>query len=455
MPSPTPVATKGTLSRYVMPIGLFLAIIGGTAWLTQYLPNWRNAETVKSVTGPSSAGKPVIQLSRNFAVWETDEDGKNTGYVREYERGVEGHYDFPFKNVLRAAAELGLLRVSCDCTYIKVCLLPPSEWERVNGELDKDPAANVSFTQEPTWHKVTADDHHGVKIPADAQGLVRVTWNGRKGTGEQLRIMLQIWAQPEGDEGGRQLENIGVPVVMAYPVQYDPGRQYVGILGPSDVGKAEFYLWSATRGPDELKVGVAELNDPLLSTETRPLSPDECKRLADRLKEKKLSTKVRAGFLLTANVYESRSGQQREQGPFGITLPLLVDELPVEFRGPLVTGSVKGDVEVGSLEEQGKIDLKSFSAAEGTRRTVTVYSKLDQDLQVESYHPPALQVKLTKVGKDAALGRMRWNLQVAVPPNGFQGTFGEQGVIILRILGNPPRLIRVPVLGTAAVGGQG
>jgi hypothetical protein len=167
----------------------------------------------------------------------------------------------------------------------------------------------------------------------------------------------------------------------------------------------------------------------------------------------KVFSRVRAGYQLSASVYESKAGTQREQGPFLLTLPLLLDDLPTDFTGPQIQGVIKGDVEIGSLDEQGKIDLKTFPAVEGTRRTVTVYSKPNQDLRIESKHPATLQVRLTKVGKEAALGRMRWTLQVVVPPNAVQGPLGEQAVIILRIPGNPPRLIRVPVLGTATSGG--
>jgi hypothetical protein len=455
MAAPTPVAKKkGTLSRYVLPIGLFVLVVGGIAWLTQYLPSWR--APASAVVDPDKrsglAGKQVIQVvGSNVAVWERDADGNNTGYVREYERGVEGHYDFPFKNILGAAAELGLVQVSCDCTYAKICVLPGSEWEKVSEQLQKDPAADVTFTHPPTWQKVTAGDT-GAKIPADAGGLIRITWNGRKNAGQDLRIYLRFWAQPEGDMGSRQFENFAVPVVMANPVQFDPYKQTVGILGPADVGKADFFLWSATRGPDELNVKVGAIGDPLLATEARPLSPEECRRLADRLKEKKIATKVRAGYQLTASVYESKGDKQMEQGPFLLTVPLLLDDIPSEFGGPQVVGAVKGDVEIGSLEDQGKIDLKSFPAREGTRRTITVYTKPDQQLEVQDHHPPALDVKLTKVGKDAVLNRTRWTLRVVVPPNAVSGTLGEQAIITLRVPGNPPRLIRVPVLGTATAG---
>lgn len=443
----------GMISRYVLPVVLFVGIIGGIAWLTQYMPSWRTPDTSpgSAVKKDTSPAQDVLKFTRTRAVWDFDEQGQDTGYVREYERGVEGHYDFPFRNVLGKPAEIGLLAVSCDCTSAEVAFLPKDEWERVVAELSKRPWADVEFTSAPDWHKVTKDENEGLPVPADAHGLVRVTWKGRKETGERLRTQLRFWSQPAGDLSGRQFETIEVPVVMADAVMADPPRQSVGVLGPGDAGRAEIYLWSATRGPDELRLAVQnDPDDPLFHFEGRPLTEKERDALQGRLLEKKIYSKVRAGYVVSATVHEQKAGKQLDQGPFHHAVPLLLDEIPLEAP-PKVTGTVRGDVEVGAQEEQGKINLKSFSAREGLRRTIPLYARAGAKLEAHGQHPAALEYRLTRAEGGAPAGRERWNLELSIPPFAWSGPLPENAAVILRVGGEQPRLVRIPVVGNAVL----
>jgi len=60
----------------------------------------------------------------------------------------------------------------------------------------------------------------------------------------------------------------------------------------------------------------------------------------------------------------------------------------------------------------------------------------DTELELESVHPAALEVKLTK-SKDPPGAKQRWMLQVVVPPNQVFGVIGEDNAVILRT--NPSR----------------
>ena len=456
---PTP-PRRGAIAKVALPVLLFVAIIAGVAWMTQYMPNWRGTPVEPPIDkGRKTRGEitEAIKFTRVRAVWEFDERGEDTGYVREYERGVEGRYYFPFQNVLDEPAELGLLGVSCDCTYMDVAVLPAAEFQRVESELREKPWADVKFEPEPPWQKVTRDSA-GAKVPAKGVGLVRISWKGRKDSGEQLRIGLRVFSQAEGTgTAARRFETIDVAVVMANPVRSEPERQSVGVLGPGDVGKAEFHLWSPTRDREALDLAVKPRADqPLHKYELRPLDDAECKALQERLqKEKKVFTKVRAGYHLTATVHESKGGQQLDQGPFQFPPPLTLDELPIEFPTALVSGTVKGDVLIGNFEAGGKVVLKSFPSREGTRKVVPVYAPAKYALEVAEQHPSALQVKLVKNAKESAGDKMRWDLEIVVPPNGIAGPLPEHSAIILRSSANPPRLIRIPVLGNATLSGPG
>jgi hypothetical protein len=50
---------------------------------------------------------------------------------------------------------------------------------------------------------------------------------------------------------------------------------------------------------------------------------------------------------------------------------------------------------------------------------------------------------------DAQETGARWRMTVRIPENRAGGPLPAESVIVLKKLGTPPRLIRVPVLGTA------
>src|SRR4051794_35876003 len=96
MPSPTSAAKGAPVTTYVVIGGLVVLMVGGLAWIIQYLPSRGNPQPgIKDK--PAGEAKDVLVFSRTKAVWETDESGEDTGYMREYERGVEGNYYFPFR----------------------------------------------------------------------------------------------------------------------------------------------------------------------------------------------------------------------------------------------------------------------------------------------------------------------------------------------------------------------
>ena len=45
----------------------------------------------------------------------------------------------------------------------------------------------------------------------------------------------------------RGFDTLEVPIMMAAPILFAPGRGNIGIIGPGDSAVAEFTLWSATR----------------------------------------------------------------------------------------------------------------------------------------------------------------------------------------------------------------
>ncbi len=445
------------LNRYVLPLGLFMLAIGAIAWMTQYMPNWRTPTPPadpKKHAGDGADAKPVVSFVRTMAEWE--KPGKSTDaqgpYIREFEKGDKGHYEFPFRVTGDQPAEIGVAEWNCDCSLAWVCTLPKDEWEKFVKDQQDAPETETKFAAEPAWQELPRDTEKkkGAKLQPGDHGLLRIAWDGRKGTGARLRLLLKIWSQPEGRLDQRRIDIVDVPIVMAPPIMYIPDKAHVGVLGSRDHASAEFDVWSATRDSlDLLKLSEAA-PDPLFVVETRVLKPAEMQELQQKLVTLKIPSKVKSALRVVVTVHEQKDGKQFDQGPFSRTLPVIFGETVYpDGRGPVVLGRVRGDVEVGSDEEQGKIVLKSFSSRDGLVRKIPLSTEVMAPLVVESSYPPALKVKLQRSDKESTKTRARWWLTLDVPPGAVSGTLPESSAVVLVLQTNPPRYVRIPVVGSA------
>jgi hypothetical protein len=387
------------------------------------------------VPGPAAKPAALIKFPVTTAKWDPEDDK----YALEQEKGQEGHFDFPFENDTNQEAELGLLRRSCDCSHLEVCVVSTSEWERYCQEIKKHPV--TAMAGDWTWRKITENELQGMNVPAGAKGFVRVGWNGRKEAGQPLRLGIEVWHQPKGKMRERDFSRLDVSVMIAPPILFSPPRASVGTLGPRDSATAEFMLYSSTRSAPDLKIGD---EDPLFVSRLAPFTPEETKQLEKKLRKGEDSTRIKSAFHLKVSVREqAEGGRQMDQGPFYRPVTLVLDD--EKINGPVVSGSVKGDVIVGSTEDRGKINL-TFRAKEGISQTVPLWTEDDKTvLTLESQTPATLEVNLSRgetVGK-----RTKWFLKVTVPANVHFGVFPDDSVIILRMQTVPPRFIRIPVVG--------
>ena len=116
---------------------------------------------------------------------------------------------------------------------------------------------------------------------------------------------------------------------------------------------------------------------------------------------------------------------------------------------PLVTGGIRSDIHVGGDKDQGKVDLGIFNAGAGKSAKVVLWSGAGVLLEQVRHDPDFLRVRLVKQDKDADK-RTKWQLEVTVPPDALYGSFPEKSAVYLRLNSTPPRLIRIPVVGTAS-----
>ena len=113
-----------------------------------------------------------------------------------------------------------------------------------------------------------------------------------------------------------------------------------------------------------------------------------------------------------------------------------------------VQGRVQGEVSVGGPTEHSQVNLGIYTKTRGTTKEVPVETlKPGLKLKQIDHTPPFLAVQLKE--ERATLEGIRYRMTVTVPKN--QSYLPEDSAINLETIDNPPRKIRIPVVGTATI----
>jgi hypothetical protein len=201
----------------------------------------------------------------------------------------------------------------------------------------------------------------------------------------------------------------------------------------------EFTCWSATRPAFPLTVREEQASGNVDCT-WRPLTEAECRDFGP-----KHQTRVRAGYRVRVTVHERREGVPLDLGPFRRKL-VVTGPVDGETASVTVAGVVRGEVALAAPENADRIDLRSFPAAAGTEKKVTlVAEEANVDMRLDSRTPNYLDVRLEP--HEATDGRRRWDLFVQVPPRAVLGPLPEDAAVILRIEGAVTHRMRLPLSG--------
>lgn len=431
-----PARQRKLFWRLLVPLALFIAMIGGIAFVVQYTPSWRGKKNSANRTGQL---KELLEFQEKQSVW----DAQDASYVKEFEPEAPGHYDYPFRNITGGAVQMGLLQTNCDCSSIEVFLLGEEEllaWEAAKK------AGRPSDLQNPIALKV--DQRKGIVVPANTGGLVRVNWKSRKGVGEYLRLNVRLWAQPKGKATERSFVELETRSVLVAPVIFDKTELSVGTLAPGAAAEAQCTWWSSTRDKVDFK---AISDDPLVTWTITHFSRDECAKLEKRMRLDKINTRIKVAGQLKVKVLEEKGKQQLEQGVINRFAPLFLDEQPLALL-PRLVGRVLGEVEVGNEKDKGKINLNSFSASKGTKQRVILRAEPGMVLTVDSQKPSYLKVQIKANKEGSTAQKASWVLEVEVPAGSHLGPFADDSAVILKTQATPPRYIRIPVVGSAVQG---
>jgi hypothetical protein len=284
-----------------------------------------------------------------------------------------------------------------------------------------------------------------------------MTWNVRKEPGSTLNLEAGVLARSRSS-GKQHKLGVSAPAVIRRALEMSPDRFHVGVLGPGDTGQAKFHFWSPTR--DDVVMDVKDPHtDGLVVVQKRALDAAERARLQkellgekDRTGEK-INTRVRCAYEVIVTVHEQKGERQLDQGPLHRALDVEMENSADVLPPLLIVGVVKGSqVQVGGVEDQGRVQLKSFKAADGARKTVVIRTDHATELAIEKHAPAAVEVKLKESTKEKTATQRKWLLEVYVPPNAHYGPFDEDHVIQLRTSAKPPRRIRIPLVGNAVQG---
>jgi hypothetical protein len=454
-----------TQRNYTVQIALALVVVvflvGGVTFVSQY--QTIGSGTPVPLPTEQSAGKALeLTFPVSIKKWEPKSEG-------EFEKEKPGHYDYWFENHNDVSLELGVLAKSCHCAEVALCVLEPSKLEQckkwyyanacaetVSGcmgawsTLAQTAVQTAGF--DIPWQDTTPNAQKGFIVGPKSGGIVRINWGGKKAVRTADRLTVTLWTQATSGANRQRVGHV-IELNLAFvPLMHIfPGTIDVGELSYGEEKIADFICWSSIQASFPLEVH-AESPDPCITYTVERLSNDDCNQFARTDPEGRVRALI--AYHLRFTVKERLSDTvQMELGPFHRRF--ILSGFPEDEQSMIfLTGTVRGEVIVGSEEDKGKISLGSFNARNGTNKVVRLTTLREGlDLVFDKMEPPSLdfiKVKyFRKVQSLGSNGQARWELAVEVPPGCPGGPLPEHSAIYLKSPGKTSRHIRIPISGMA------
>lgn len=421
-------------SRVVVPLVLFVIVVGGVAWLVQNLDNWGAKNTNQQAL---TQLQNLVKFSYEKAVWPAWKP-EITDYLAEFEPGTEGHFDFPVENIAGQDLEAGLDHSSCTCTEVKFALLAPGT--SAAPDTDKLKWTALKKTPDKGGEKIIEVD---ADFPSGSAGIVRLGWKGKTEFGK-ARLSARLWFQPKGMKQTRQYQALECSINTVPPVKFLPERMDIGSF--RDQATGTILCWSATRdltpGKD-IEIDTRNI-DPGFSFKIVPWD----KKLEDFqsvLDGNKILSRAKGVVKIEVKIVEKSQESYLDQGHFTSTLPLLLkgDKFA---HGPVISGYVHSEIRVMDLIDN-KIPIGTFQAANGIEKKYVVLADPKVMMLTVVRSPKNIDVKLERTNEE---GLGRWRLAITVPPNTF--SFPNASAITLR--SQPTRFYLAAIASTIGGGAE-
>jgi hypothetical protein len=431
---------------------IVVAVIGGGIFLVTFLSqNTRKpAATAPTTSGPVT-GTEIVHAYEKTAVW----DDKDPGYVQEVEKNTPGYYDFLLSNANDRPVTLTLELKSCKCANVRFGVLTGANRAKVKGAANPPTGPRLApYVGDLQWTDMLHDRDKPpvpVTVPAaDADGpqfaVVRLGWEPKEP--QSTRLTAQIQARLGSAADYLQFD---LPVIIAPILVTSQDQLQFGDINPGDRRAQSFVVWSSTRADVPVKARLTT-DDPCIEVaEPRPVVGEELKKLPEELAaaaEVKSKTRPKCAYAVTVTVSESRGDHQLELGP--LARRLVINRGTDSEATVLLTGTVRGAIQVGEPADHDRIDLRVFPANRGTQKMVVVKSSLPGlALTVDHVRPAELQA--TIVAGPPGFGTRQWKLTVTAPGDDkLSGPLPPDSAIYLKTNSTPPRRIRIPVMGNAS-----
>jgi hypothetical protein len=471
------------LTQIVLPLVIFVAVVGGTVYFWNFLGKGDSGNKSKPL---ETKGEPLTFLQR-AVIWDpTDPNGPN--YPGEFESETSGSYAFWFENKQPEPVEVGLEYKSCNCTQVDVAILTAEEARRykqadivqqelqvqaaltgpagpggvvqlINFALNGNDGRGGFLGRGPHWQRLNPKrtPEESVVVEPGGGGLVRMAWDGKPGREDLLLLKAELWMQPPGQRKARQITKPPLTALVSFvpTVRVEPRQIEIKDWDGAGRGQAEFTVWSSTREGFPLrarrpKLPASQKDDPCVEEPfCRPLTARECRDLEKKWQDENrfhVSTHVLSGYRVKVTVHQEKNGIQLEQGHFQRWIELTSDVVG-SLPAVMVTGTVQGGVEVGD-QGTGIIKVGSFAAADGkTTDQIVVWVDGNVELLPNKVEvkPNFMKVRFEK--GERAIDRQAWNLWITIPPNAVVGDWPPDSHIMLHTRGanKEERRIRVPV----------
>jgi hypothetical protein len=426
-----------TLGKIVLAIVAVVALVAGMTFIMQY-----QVEEPQQPASPGQTPAVAKEVELHFRDmkfrWDPPSDG-------QFEQQTKGFHDFWFQNDNNVPVRMGLRSKSCKCTEVAACEVPPDEAKKLQGIAGGKTLAER--TKNLTVKPLEVSETDGITVAPNAGGIIRVSWEDKKDkTPEDRSELLSVELWNQGTEGGsRTVHRLELPILYVPALRLDRFEVNLFDLGLREEKTAEFECWSSTR-PQFHLTATPQTADPCITCSCTPLTEQARQKLADDT-----HSRVLCGYTVRVTVHERLSESvEMELGPFSRRIKLTSDP-GIDPTSVIITGVVRGDVTVeGTEDDKGQIALRLFRAKHGTSKTVRLIAQRpDLELSVDKVEGSHVRVKsFNKIPAAAASGRTSWELCIEVPPGSPAGRL-TQTAVILRIPGNPPRHMRIPVTGSA------
>jgi hypothetical protein len=421
----------------VLPVAILLIAVAAIAWATQFLPGRPRPQD-----GKDNSAAPVLAFASERAIWDNDKD-----YIKEFEFGTNGYYDFVFFNISGRDVDVGIFYANCTCSRVEICFLEGQEAKAVQqaSSVGKPPLEGVA---NPSWQVMEVDREmrKSLVMPAGAVGVLRMHWKGPGVDSDQsfhhMNLTVKLWSRAVGQGQNRHIKELETKVLYLRPAMFDQPELDLGTLNPKEESSKSFLCWSATC---QLEVKDAS-KDERIKIEVTPLNRRQCCRWSQITKGK-----VACAFRVTVTLHEQVGGKQLDLGQIHKPVPVTIFSggNDVTFKTPMLKASVRGAVRLDS----GKIDLKPFPVTRGTSKEVNVHAPQGLDVVFHGCEPAYLNITATLKQVEIVDGETKWQMMVTVPKKYSKDDAGQlpaDTVLVLHVQFTS-KLWRPPVVGALGV----